>query len=95
MQEISIDQRIVTDMYDDALRRLTNTPEVDGSMVRPICLPLSGVPVYANHRMSVSKTSHLLSKAESPVVLSEENHCSQSYKLCICRETVHTNCVVE
>ncbi|KFB37180.1 AGAP001648-PA-like protein [Anopheles sinensis] len=98
MQEISIAQRISNNMYDVALLRLTNPAEVDGSMVRPICLPL-----YANLRMRVPnkliiagwggtdrlRASYELLKGETPVV--SPGKCKKENEVCIGGETAQSN----
>ncbi|KFB37183.1 AGAP001648-PA-like protein [Anopheles sinensis] len=100
MQEISIAQRITYNMHDVALLRLAKPADIEGSMVRPICLPL-----YANLRMSVpkkltiagwgttetQKLSPILLKADTPVVSPENEECPNKFEVCIGGETAQSN----
>uniref|UniRef100_A0A182J1E2 Uncharacterized protein n=1 Tax=Anopheles atroparvus TaxID=41427 RepID=A0A182J1E2_ANOAO len=102
MQEINIDKKIRSDFYDVALLRLSQPAWIEGSMVRPICLPL-----FVNLRMNVPKKltiagwgvteaghpSDILMKAQSSVLngSSSVKGCTKAHEICIGGENAHSH----
>lgn len=91
-QEISIAEKMRSNSHDIALLRLSQPAEVDGAMVRPICLP-----VLANLRMHVPpmltmtgwglteklKLSNVLLKAHTAVISKKVKGCTKNYEICV------------